>query len=317
MFGSLDEMKRAANAYIDRQDFATARVAVVEFNSQSRVVCPLSRDRAALHGAIDSLSVDGSTRMDLGLQSAVGVLPQTPQLALAGTAKQTTEARNILLFTDGYPDDSSEEGTDPVAQTLKVAQGARVAGLKIVAIGTQEADQNYLAQVTGDPNLVFSASAGSFGEAFQRAEQALTGNKGRALIQSKAVVNYDAALEWTRTAVWAALVGLGASMALIGMQSRTTRRKVGWSEIGGMAAGLGAGCVAGLLGQLIFSGAGDNNFTITLSRLVAWAAGGALLGAGLAPFVPNLQLWRAILGGAGGGWIGAMAFIWPRVLPTM
>ena len=309
IFGALSEMKRAASAYVDRQDWKTARVSVVEFNSHSRVAIPLSSDPLAIKMAIEALEVDGSTRMDLGLESAVGALPQTPQRALASTGQQTIEARNILLFTDGYPDDQSDDGDNPVARTVEVARSARAGGIKIVAVGTEDADKDYLAQVTGDPALVFGASAGSFGEAFQLAENALTGNKGRAMIQSQAVENYDAAREWTRTGVWAALVGLGASIALIGMQSRTVRRKIGWAEVGGMAAGALAGAVAGLIGQAIFSGVSDGNFVVTLGRLVAWAAGGALLGAGLAPFVPNLQMWRAALGGAGGGWIGAMAFI--------
>ncbi len=71
MFGALSEMKRAASAYVERQNLTSARVSVVSFDSESRVDIPLSRDAAAIKAAIDNLHVGGSTRMDLGLKDAI------------------------------------------------------------------------------------------------------------------------------------------------------------------------------------------------------------------------------------------------------
>lgn len=311
--GALAEMKEAASAYVKRQNLQTTRIAVVSFGSQSRIHTSLSRDVDTLKTALQGLDVDGSTRMDLGLAAAFSLLSassQTPASVSRGSTTSATnvERRSILLFTDGYPDSFSDEG-DPATRALSTANSARSSGARMVAIGTGDADREFLAQLTGDPALVFGADDGAFGEAFEQAEQALNAPTGRALIQSEKVENYDAGREWGRVAVWAALIGLGVTSALLIAQSVYARRRAGAREFLGALGGAVAGALAGTLGQWMFASVGDEPMTLALGRLVAWAAGGALLGVGMAPFVPNLKPLRALGGGALGGWLGALGFI--------
>lgn len=117
------------------------------------------------------------------------------------------------------------------------------------------------------------------------------------------------------TAAWTALLAAGAFL-LLGMgQNAYLGRAVftpDTATLGGLAGVALAGAVAGGLAQGLaaqFSSAEGGSLGAP-ARIMVWALLGAVLGRGIAWFVPNLPAWRALAGGALGGTCGAMGFVW-------
>jgi len=119
------------------------------------------------------------------------------------------------------------------------------------------------------------------------------------------------------TAGWTALVALGLSLALVvGQNLYVHRLALTGSEAmlvtaGGLAAGMAGGVVAQVPYYVVTAATGPalSWFVSPLGRIAGWAILGALVGGGLARFVPNLDARRALAGGAAGGAVGAVAFL--------
>jgi Ca-activated chloride channel family protein len=226
--------------------------------------------------------------MDLGIAEAVTQLEHRKGEA------------SILLFTDGMPDNKDA--------TLAEAQRAKDAGMRIVAIATGTADTHFLATVTGDPSRVISASTGSFGAAFDQAEESIF---GRQLLQSgnAGVYTYREAL-W-RVAGWTAILALSLVLSLVICQTYLLRRRLpAMSRLVALsAAGIGAGLGAGMCGQILFSLLAILGPLENVGRVVVWSVLGALIGLAMAYVIPNMKIHRAYQGGAVGGAFGGMAFI--------
>ncbi len=290
---ALSQMQQAATDYINRQNFEYMQVAVVNFDTNSYLVAGLSRDKSRLSQAVNALSTNGLTRMDLGLLQAYSEVQRAPG------------QRNILLFTDGLPE--GDDGFDASTATLLAAHQIRKSGIRLLAIAASGADRDFLAQVTGDPNLVFSASQDNFGEAFKKAEQIITPPpKTSQLVESAPTENTDFGRSLLRVAIWTAILGLGLTLPLLVAQKRMMRRAPGLDDAIGVLGGVLIGLMAGIFAQSLFAVAGGIGEG---SRIVAWAVWGGLLGAGLAAFVPNLRIDRATPAGALGGVLGAIGFI--------
>lgn len=297
----LREVKRAASDFVGRHATPDDRIAVMGFNSRVRRAAKATADAEQLRQAIAELGAGGGTAMDLGLQAAAGDLAALPDKTLP---------RTILLFTDGMPDDE--------AAALAAAEDCRQQQVRIVAIGTGDADDDYLAQVTGDPQLVFRANSGRFEESFKQAERAIYG--GSLVESSSRSGGFLSSL--LRTAGWTALAALGVSLALVVGQNLYVHRAplTAGEAIMATAGGLAAGIAGGVAGQLPYAlvSAGANLPAIgpllawtvlPLGRIVGWAILGALVGRGLALFVPNLEPRRSLSGGAIGGAAGAVGFL--------
>jgi uncharacterized protein YegL len=285
----IEEVKRAASEYVRRQQGAVgiAGVAVVRFSSGADTVSPLSTNTEAHLSAISRLRASGATEMVDGLQEAAR--------ALGGT--ESGVARTILLFTDGEPGSNIEDAEIAKARTLQAAQALRAQGLRLVAVGTADANIDFLGQVTGNLGLVFPTSAGNFSEAFQRADRAIKqlfsggGNTSRGFVDAL---------------VLGALVTLALGSALLVAENMLGLRGRWWRDLGWvapMSAVLGIG--GALLGQGIFALLPD----APSSRAVAWAVVGAIAGGvlGLAERSRAKAL-RGTLGGAVGGYLGGFVF---------
>ena len=280
----LAEMKEAARQFVERQELSKDRVAVIGFGSHVHPASGLSGEKGVLQTAVTGLSEGGSTNMPAGLSTAL------TQLSSDATPGKTL--RNILLFTDGMPQDQ--------AGTRAVADQCRQQDVRIVVVATGDANVPFLASLTQDPKLVFPANVGSFAAAFAQAEKAI---KGLAESESSGGGLFYGLF---RTSVWTALLAVGACLALVGGQSYYLRRTfppvrvIVLTVCGGLLAGL----VAGGCGQLVFAVAPES-----VGRIIGWCIFGALLGLGLAFVVPNLSKLRGLQGGASGGVLGAVGFL--------
>ena len=81
-------------------------------------------------------------------------------------------------------------------------------------------------------------------------------------------------------------------------------REGSWALLGGILAGL----LGGAAGQWIFQGTAGAASLELISRLLGWGLLGALIGGGMAFFIPNLRWQRGLAGGLIGGLLGALAF---------
>lgn len=304
----LHEVKAAASGFVSRHHGAADLIAVVGFGRIVHRAAALTSDTAKLESAIAGLDDGGTTAMDIGLEGAARELDNLP-----ADWRGSNVPRSVLLFTDGQPDDADA--------TLAAAGKCRSAGLQIVAIGTGDANTDFLAQVTGDPKKVFSVNSGDFEAGFQQAEKVIYGGS---LVESGATAGFVRNL--LRTAGWGLLAACGMSLALVAGQNRYLHRpafsggEATVAAIGGAAAGL-FGATAG---QLLYSLAAATverpvigllaPVLMPLGRIVGWTLMGTLAGWGLSWFVPNLGRVRGALGGAIGGAIGGLAFIFASTL---
>jgi len=296
----LQEVQAAAIQFIQRRHglthLANNKIAVVGFGGRSYLVANLTSDLISLEQPIQKLRAVGGTPMDRGLQSAMNQL----------SAGSDSEQRSILLFTDGKPDNQRT--------TLNASQLVKNANIQIVAIATDDADIGLLTQVTGDAALVFPTSVGNFDQAFQKAEKAIYEQN---LVTANPVLVTEKSLGYSllRIGGWTALLALGIGLALvIGQNFYLRRRLLTLRE--GLIVSMGCilvGFIAGGVGQLLYGITSDFTTEITLlniiTRMIAWSLLGILLGAGIAFFIPNLNLIKASQGGLLGGTIGVIGFL--------
>ncbi len=286
--GKIEEVKRAASDYVEKQA-STTRLAVVRFSSEAEIVSPLGSTVSNHLNAINSFRADGATNMAEGLQQAAQALE-----ADAG-GKQS---RTILLFTDGEPGSNLEPADVAKPKTARAADEIRAGGIQIVAVGTNDADINFLTQLTGARNLVFATTAGQFSEAFQKADTAIRGlfkSSGGSLLE---VLGGGLA----RGALTALILAAALLIAenVLGLRGRWWRDLI-WIPF--VAAALGAG--GALIGQLLFGLFGGG----TIARAFGWALFGMAAGAmlGLADRSRS-KASRGAVGGAIGGFLGGFVF---------
>jgi len=290
----LDEVKAAAARFASRQDLTRDRIAVVGFSSGSRIRTGPTQDLEKIEKGIDGLWEGGSTEMEIGLASALA------QLA------DCEGERTILLFTDGMPDRRKK--------TLIQAKICRNNGVRIVAVGTGDADTRYLKRLTDDDSLVFRTSSGNFDSAFLEAEKAIYA--APTLVESSETASVPPIDQLgptlLRIGAWTAILSLGIATALIVAQNRQLhRRALTLQQIGvALPGSLIAGFAAGAAGQILFLLASQVPALEVAGRFAAWTLLGALVGLGMSSIVPNLDRRRAWVGGAIGGAIGVAGFLW-------
>jgi hypothetical protein len=117
------------------------------------------------------------------------------------------------------------------------------------------------------------------------------------------------------TMAWTAVLAMGCTAALVIAQNIYLHRPWLDSRTGLLAFGGGFifGAVSGCLAQVFFSlavaaGQGSPLF-VEMSRVVAWAIFGGLVGLGMSFVIPNLGKDRGAVAGAVGGGVGAIGFI--------
>jgi pSer/pThr/pTyr-binding forkhead associated (FHA) protein/uncharacterized protein YegL len=284
----IEEVKRAASDYVSKQP-STTRVAVVRFSSEAEIVSSLGSPVSNHLNAINSFNAEGATNMADGLARAAR--------ALSGDSPGS-RSRTILLFTDGEPGSNLETSDIAKPKTARVADGIRTGGIRIVAVGTNDADIGFLAQLTGARDLVFATTAGQFSDAFQKADTAIRGlfkSSGGSVLE---VLGGGLARGALTALILAAALLITENV--LGLRGRWWRDLV-WIPL--VAAALGAG--GALIGQLLFGLFGGG----TIARAFGWALFGIAAGAmlGLADRSRS-KATRGAVGGAIGGFLGGFVF---------
>jgi Ca-activated chloride channel family protein len=219
--------------------------------------------------------------------------------AAIGELQTTALNRNIILFTDGVPNDPN--------LAYNSALATRNTGVKLISVATGDADINYLTQITGDRSLVFYANSGQFEQAFRNAEAAIY----KQLVESDSSENYSITYLVLRMGGWTAFLAMGIYLALIMGQNRYMRLPLLTTNKGiiSICGSLAAGMIAGATGQIVFLPLSNIAVLEIIGRIAGWVIVGALVGVGTRFFVPNLKLKNALLGGTIGGGIGGSGFL--------
>jgi Mg-chelatase subunit ChlD len=113
---------------------AECKIGVVTFSDTADIMCDPTADVAMIEPRVRAIDVVGMTAMDDGISQAVFLAMSAP----AGTD------RDVVLLTDGMPDDGREQSTRDAAEDAR-SKGVTLSAL---AIGTDGVDMNYLNSLT-------------------------------------------------------------------------------------------------------------------------------------------------------------------------
>jgi Mg-chelatase subunit ChlD len=108
-------------------------IGLIAFASEAEILCRAEDDLSIIASKAQRLTAAGSTNMTDGIERAAAEL------------EATAGVRAIVIVTDGVPDDK------PTA--LRAAKRAKEAGIDIIAIGTDDADQAFLQQIASRSEL--------------------------------------------------------------------------------------------------------------------------------------------------------------------
>ncbi|MDR1268007.1 MAG: VWA domain-containing protein [Planctomycetaceae bacterium] len=297
----LDEVKRAAKNFIARRDMTIDKIALVSFSSADGGFFGIGKKMGATINvaftqnaqqavtAIDSLSDGGRTDFEAAMQTSEKVL------------NTVSGEKVILLFTDGQSSAGNPNNAKNIAANL------RSQGVRIFAIGTNDADSWFLSSLTGNSKQVIGTSEGQFETAFAQAEIMIY-SKG--LMDSSGAYSFKETL--VRVCIWTAFLCFGIALFIKLIQNRLMQKKKiirPQNIIAILIATTIVGVIAGGCGQILF-GIFSYFGLPYADRIIAWALLGGGSAYGLAFFIPNLNknwVWKS---GATGGALGACAFIY-------
>lgn len=131
------------------------QVGVIQFASRASWVSEPTKDFRWLKTCVDRLLAGGSTNMTDAVRLATdALLPKRTQ-------------RVIVVVTDGNPDNSAE--------ALMEAQKAKDSGIEIIAIGTDDANHNFIRQLASRSDLTIKVPAHQLGQSIASAARLLSG----------------------------------------------------------------------------------------------------------------------------------------------
>jgi molecular chaperone DnaK len=142
----LIEAQTAAREFLSKCDLTTMEVGLISFSTLVALQSVATSNARRLHAAVHRLEAEGSTNLTDALEMARGQL-------VSGDRK-----RYVVILTDGYP--------DAPESALEQALAAREQGIEIVAIGTGDADRDYLRRLASSDQASIFARSGELVQAF-------------------------------------------------------------------------------------------------------------------------------------------------------
>lgn len=154
----LPQLRRGALRFFAHAWTLEYAVGAIGFSRHARVLQAATRDFRRFQACVERMDVGGRTAM----ADAIGLATRR--------LRRTRGDRVILLITDGMP--NSREAT------LAAAQAARAEGITLIAVGTDGADEEFLASLTGRPELTRRVDAEDFGRGVEASAARLPGRSG-------------------------------------------------------------------------------------------------------------------------------------------
>jgi Ca-activated chloride channel family protein len=324
-----DAVKQAAKEFVNKRDLDKEKIAIVVFSSGSQIFLQLSHDKNQVLQTIQNYSNGGGTYFAQALQDSYSVFQndtetQSEELTLKEInakikeqnekdkqhqrqrepLKEQSVQKIVLFFTDGENADSQE--------ALNKATMLRENGVMLFAVATQDGNRNYLTQMTGDVARVFMTSDRNIADAFKQVEQEIAKiTSTDSLLATKdkdGVVREEQSRNWIlfQAIAWSALLCLGMALLIVLTQNKMLRKSLfepiqfGTLAIGSIVGGI----VAGYIGNSVFQFIPIN----FVGRLVGLVLLGSILAVGMSFYIPNLARFWALVGGAVGGFLGAIGF---------
>jgi Mg-chelatase subunit ChlD len=133
-------------------------VGLISFATKSKTLCVPEQNLTMLASTIERLEANGTTNMADAIKQATKHM------------EKCSGIRAIVIVTDGVPDDPN--------LTLGAAKQAKKAGIDIIAIGTDDADQQFLAQIASRTDLAFKVSRTELKSGITHAAKMLPGATG-------------------------------------------------------------------------------------------------------------------------------------------
>ena len=118
-------------------------IGIVQFDSEAYVRAPPGREIGALHAAVETRAVSGTTNLADGLRLAAEQVGARPNSV-------------ICIVTDGVPDSPSA--------AMQAAADAKGRGIDIMAVGTDDADWDYLSRLVTRTELAAKVEANRLGQ---------------------------------------------------------------------------------------------------------------------------------------------------------
>ncbi|MBM4055473.1 MAG: VWA domain-containing protein [Planctomycetes bacterium] len=123
----LDQAKKGAAGFATEAQSKEYAVGLIFFSINAEHILEPRKEPADVIAAIENLSPKGSTNMTAAIHMAQEKL------------SDTTGDKVICIVTDGMPDNKDT--------TLDAAKEAKIHGIEIMAIGTDDADKTFLEQI--------------------------------------------------------------------------------------------------------------------------------------------------------------------------
>ena len=157
----LEQAKKGAKEFVnDAITIKGYQVSLIKFSTNAKLLSEATNNISVLEAHIDKLQVDDSTRMSLAINLANNYL------------KSNGGNLAIVVATDGVP-----EGRDETLETaLAAATNAKQNGIDIIAIGTDDANQDFLSKLTSRTELAVHVPILQFDKAIASAVKLLLAN---------------------------------------------------------------------------------------------------------------------------------------------
>jgi uncharacterized protein YegL len=155
------------------------QIAIVTYASGASELSPLSTDAAALRNIVAGLQDGGGTRTAQGLEAAIATLNDP-------TRANPVAVKALILLADGDSDDPDEE-------VINLANAAKAAGIRIVAVGLGDFDDTLLRQiVSSSADYIEAPTPAELPEIFRRVATTIQPTTAGSDIEM--IYRYDSAL---------------------------------------------------------------------------------------------------------------------------
>jgi Mg-chelatase subunit ChlD len=140
----MDQAKRGAIGFATEAIERGYHVGLISFASYAELLLKPQSNLIEFNKIIERMTANGSTNMTDAIGMATNEL------------KSSIETKLICIVTDGMPDDKKS--------TLEAVNEAKTNGVDIMAIGTDDADKEFLERIVTQKELSFKVSREKFEE---------------------------------------------------------------------------------------------------------------------------------------------------------